>query len=56
MTKITNWAINEVTRYFNHEPAPGTPDGDRFEVLTILIRDYEERHFKMPRADSVPEK
>ena len=42
-----DWAITEVTRYFDHEPMPGTLDGDRFEVLTILIRDYEEKHFKM---------
>ena len=42
-----DWAINEVTRYFDHEPTPGTPDGDRLEVLTILIREYEEKHFKI---------
>jgi HTH-type transcriptional regulator / antitoxin HigA len=40
-----DWAIREVARYFETEPAPGTPDGDRFEVLSTLIREYEDRHF-----------
>ena len=47
------WAIREVTRYFEAEPARGTADGDRFEVLSILIKAYEDRHFATPRGDPV---
>ena len=48
-----DWAIREVTRYFEAEPAPGTADGDRFEVLSSLIKEYEDRHFAPPRSDPV---
>ncbi|OCK54162.1 XRE family transcriptional regulator [Bradyrhizobium sp. LMTR 3] len=48
-----DWAINEVTRYFENQPDPGTADGDRFEVLSTLIREYEDAHFEMSHADPV---
>ena len=48
-----DWAIREVTRYFEAEPARGIADGDRFEVLSILIKAYEDRHFATLRGDPV---
>jgi len=48
-----DWAIGEVARYFETQPARGTDDGDRFEVLSTLIKDYEDKHFEMPPADPV---
>ena len=48
-----DWAIREVTRYFENEPAPGSADGDRFEVLSTLIKEYEDRHFATSRGDPV---
>ena len=48
-----DWAICEVTRYFESDPTPGTADGDRFEVLSTLIKDYEDKHFAMPQGDPV---
>ena len=48
-----DWAIREVTRYFEAEPVPGTADGDRFEVLSTLIKEYEDRHFTTLRGDPV---
>lgn len=48
-----DWAIGEVSRYFEVEPAPGTPDGDRFEVLSSLIRQYEDNHFATTHGDPV---
>jgi HTH-type transcriptional regulator/antitoxin HigA len=48
-----DWAIGEVACYFDTQPAVGTPDSDRFEVLTTLIREYEDEHFEMPHADPV---
>ena len=48
-----DWAIREVSRYFEAEPAPGTPDGDRFEVLSSLIKAYEDNHYAITRGDPV---
>jgi HTH-type transcriptional regulator / antitoxin HigA len=48
-----DWAIREVARYFETQPARGTGDGDRFEVLSTLIKDYEDKHFEMPPADPI---
>lgn len=39
------WALAEVERYFNNQPEPGTPEGDRFEVLADLVEAYENRHW-----------
>jgi HTH-type transcriptional regulator/antitoxin HigA len=49
-----DWALTEVARYFETQPAPGSADGNRFEVLSILIKEYEDRHVPIPRrADPV---
>jgi len=48
-----DWAIREVSRYFESEPEPGTADGDRFEVLSTLIKAYEDRYFATKRGDPV---
>jgi HTH-type transcriptional regulator/antitoxin HigA len=37
------WALAEVEYYFENEPEPGTPEGDRFEVLADLVEAYENR-------------
>jgi len=47
------WALAEVTRYFEQQPEPGSMEGDRFDVLSDLIAVYEERHFPLPDADPV---
>ncbi|GBQ32294.1 helix-turn-helix domain-containing protein [Gluconacetobacter azotocaptans] len=39
------WALKEIERYFENEPSPGSPDGDRFDVLATLIEAYERAHF-----------
>jgi HTH-type transcriptional regulator/antitoxin HigA len=49
-----DWALAEVARYFEKQPAPGSAQGNRFEVLSVLIKEYEDRHFPIPqRADPV---
>jgi len=30
---------------------PGTPDGDRMDVLVTLVESYEARHFPIPEPD-----
>lgn len=35
-------ALAEVERLVQSDPAPGTPDADRLELLALLIQDYEK--------------
>lgn len=44
-------ALKEVERLW--EADPGTPDGDRVDVLTTLIEDYEARHFPIDPPDPI---
>jgi HTH-type transcriptional regulator/antitoxin HigA len=48
-----SWALAEVEQYFDQEPEPGTPESDRFEVLTTLIEAYEEKHWPIEAPDPV---
>lgn len=38
-------ALKEVSALFDHEPEPGTPEGDRFDVMVTLIEAYESKRF-----------
>ena len=46
-------AMREVSAFFDNEPEPGTPDGDRFEVLLTLLEAYENKHFPIGLPDPV---
>ncbi len=46
-------AMIEVERYFDKIPALGTPEGDRFDVLSTLVQAYENEHDPLPGADPV---
>jgi HTH-type transcriptional regulator / antitoxin HigA len=43
----------EVSAYFDNEPEPNTPDGDRFEVLLTLVEAYEAKHYQIDPPDPV---
>ena len=47
------WALKEVEEYFDKVPASGTPEADRFDVLSTLIEKYEAAHFEIPSADPI---
>lgn len=47
------WAIGEVARYFEHEPTPGSPDAERFDVLSTLIEAYEDKHYPIETPDPI---
>ncbi len=38
-----NWALAEIEQYFDREPARGTPEAARFNVLSALIGAYEDK-------------
>jgi HTH-type transcriptional regulator/antitoxin HigA len=46
-------SLGEVERLAAEDPAPGTPDGDRLELLAKLVEDYEKERFKFDRPDPV---
>jgi antitoxin component HigA of HigAB toxin-antitoxin module len=43
-------ALAEFEAYFDAEPAPGTPAGDRFELLGLLLAKYEAERHPIPEA------
>ena len=48
-----DWALAEVEQYFDSPPTPGTPEADRFDVLTDLIEAYESRRYPIDAPDPV---
>jgi HTH-type transcriptional regulator/antitoxin HigA len=46
-------ALRQVSVFFDNEPDPGSPEGDRFEVLLTLVEAYEARHFPLELPDPV---
>jgi len=44
-------ALKEIERLFDAKP--GTADGDRLEVLTVLINAYEEKHHAVPLPNPI---
>lgn len=47
------WAIQEVSAYFEDQPEPGTPEGDRFDVLSELIEAYEDKHYPIDAPEPI---
>jgi HTH-type transcriptional regulator/antitoxin HigA len=45
--------LAEVERLAADDPAPGTPDGDRLELLAKLVEDYEKARFQFRRPDPI---
>ncbi len=48
-----DWALAEIAPYFEREPAPGTPEAERFDVLAALIDRYEAAHWPIDPPDPV---
>jgi HTH-type transcriptional regulator/antitoxin HigA len=46
-------ALLEASAYFDNEPEPNSPDGDRFEILLTLIEAYETKHYHITPPDPV---
>ncbi len=45
------WALREVERLWDANP--GTPDGDRVDILVTLIEAYEEKHYPIAAPDPI---
>jgi HTH-type transcriptional regulator/antitoxin HigA len=47
-------ALDEIEQYFHREPAPGTPEAERFNALTDAIARYEETHWTINEEPGSP--
>lgn len=45
-------ALEAISAYFEDEPAPCTPEADRFDLLAMVIADYEGRHWAIEPPDA----
>ena len=45
-------ALAEIERYFENEPKWGTPEADRFDLLALVLEDYENK--KWPIRNEPP--
>lgn len=48
-----DWALAEIARYFNNQPEPGTAEAARFDVLSDLLRVYEDVNHPIAAPDPV---
>ena len=46
-------ALREVSAYFDNEPTPDSPGGNRFEILLTLVQAYEAKHYEIHLPDPV---
>jgi len=46
-------ALGDIAALMEADPAPGTPKGDRLDILATLVQAYEARHFPIGAPDPV---
>jgi len=46
-------ALDEIERYFENEPKPGTPQADRFDLLALIIEDYERKRWPIEPPEAI---
>ncbi|ASG19755.1 XRE family transcriptional regulator [Nitrospirillum viridazoti CBAmc] len=46
-------ALADIERFFENEPAPGTVEADDFDLLALVIADYEAKHWPIEVPDPV---
>lgn len=46
-------ALEEIERYFENEPKAGTPEADRFDLLALIIEDYERKRWPIEPPDTI---
>ena len=53
-TKADNSAaLKEISALMKSDPKPGTPDGDRLDVLVTLVQAFEAKHYPIDPPDAV---
>ncbi|SMG60304.1 helix-turn-helix domain-containing protein [Cedecea sp. NFIX57] len=46
-------ALRAVSPLFDNEPEPGSPEGDFFEIMCLLIEEYEKKHYPIDPPEPV---
>jgi HTH-type transcriptional regulator/antitoxin HigA len=46
-------ALEEIERYFENEPKPDTTEADRFDLLALIIEDYERKHWPIEAPEAI---
>lgn len=46
-------ALEEIERYFENEPKPGTLEADRFDLLALVIDDYEWKRWPIDPPEMI---
>jgi HTH-type transcriptional regulator/antitoxin HigA len=46
-------ALKEIERYFENEPKSGTLEADRFDLLALIIEDYERKRWPIESPDTI---
>jgi HTH-type transcriptional regulator/antitoxin HigA len=47
------WGLREIEAGMKADLQPGTPKGDRLEIIMTLVEAYEREHFPIPPADPI---
>jgi HTH-type transcriptional regulator / antitoxin HigA len=45
-------ALKAIEAFFETEPQPGSPEADRFDLLALVIADYEHKHWAIEAPDA----
>ena len=46
-------ALEQIESYFENEPKPGTPAADRFDLLALIVEDYERKRWPIEPPDTI---
>jgi len=46
-------ALKQIERDFESEPKPGTPEADRFDLLALIVEDYERKRWPIEPPDMI---
>ena len=46
-------ALEEIERYFENEPKPGTQEADRFDLLALIVADYERKNWPIEPPETI---
>ena len=46
-------ALEEIERYFENKPKPGTAEADRFDLLALIIEDYERKRWPIDPPETI---
>jgi HTH-type transcriptional regulator/antitoxin HigA len=44
-------ALAEIAVLVEQDPAIDSPEGERLELLSLIVKDYEEKHYPIPDPD-----